>query len=213
MRVAARAADWNRARPVTVVGADGWPQHQPPDPCESRTGTVRTSHAVPRSVDGPPPGPHRFDPAADGAYRSTVESYRRRSRVPAFRDQERLSLMGGKYPRWGRAVRASQAGPRCGGPDALAECDRTTQPPQAPRPAGITRPQHHTGVSSEQAYVPAEQPPPPQEARVPAAHAHPGGPCDPRRAPAQGPRSHLGLTRTAPCCPPVTGCGGGTSSP
>jgi ribonuclease P protein component len=47
----------------------------------------------------------------------------------------------------------------------------------------------------EQADVPAEQPAPGEDPRVPAAHAHPGRARHSRRAAAQGPRSALGLTR------------------
>ena len=45
-----------------------------------------------------------------------------------------------------------------------------------------------TWSSSEQAYVPAEQPSAGQGARLPRADAHPGRPRCPRRAPPQGPR-------------------------
>jgi ribonuclease P protein component len=51
-----------------------------------------------------------------------------------------------------------------------------------------------TGASSEQAHISAEQPSSPQEARLPAAHAHPGRPGDPVRAAPQGPHPRLGLT-------------------
>jgi hypothetical protein len=71
------------------------------------------------------------------------------------------------------------------------------------------------GASSEQAYFSAEQPSPPQEARLPAAHAHPGRPSHPRVAAPQGPRAHRGLINVGtapPCCPPLIGCGGVTSS-
>src|SRR5689334_15538297 len=49
------------------------------------------------------------------------------------------------------------------------------------------------GVSSEQAYFSAEQPPPPQEARLPASHAYPRRPRHSRRSPPQGPRADRGL--------------------
>jgi hypothetical protein len=69
-----------------------------------------------------------------------------------------------------------------------------------------------TGASSEQAYISAEQPSSPQEARLPAAHAHPGRPGDPVRTAPQGPFPHLGLTarsdRRSSCCRLGTGCGG-----
>ena len=46
----------------------------------------------------------------------------------------------------------------------------------------------------EQAYVPAEQPPPSQGARFPPAHAHPRGSRDPVLAPPQGPQEPGRLT-------------------
>jgi hypothetical protein len=55
------------------------------------------------------------------------------------------------------------------------------------RSAGVTVPDHRRN-SREQAYVPAEQPPPPQGARIPAAHAHPRGPLDPVCTSSQGPQ-------------------------
>jgi len=58
------------------------------------------------------------------------------------------------------------------------------------------------GDSSEQAYVPAEQPPPPQGARLPAAHAHPCRALDPVCAPPQGPQEPGRLSprgSTRPC--------------
>jgi hypothetical protein len=57
----------------------------------------------------------------------------------------------------------------------------------------------------EQAYVPAEQPPPPQGARIPAAHAHPRGPVDPFRASPQGAQEPGRLSRgsSGPPCPRV----------
>jgi hypothetical protein len=58
--------------------------------------------------------------------------------------------------------------------------------------------------SSEQAYVPAEQPPPPQGARIPAAHAHPRGAFHPVRASPQGPQESRRLSprgSSGPCLP------------
>lgn len=49
------------------------------------------------------------------------------------------------------------------------------------------------GRAREQAYVPAEQPPPSQGARFPPAHAHPRRPRHPVRAPPQGPQEPRGL--------------------
>ncbi len=54
-------------------------------------------------------------------------------------------------------------------------------------PATIRRP-------GEQAYVSAQQPAPRQDARLPAAHAHPSRPVDPGRPPAQGSRQPIRLT-------------------
>ncbi len=50
------------------------------------------------------------------------------------------------------------------------------------------------GVPSEQAYVPAEQPPPGEDARLPAAHAHPGRPGDPGGTAPEGARARQRLT-------------------
>src|SRR5690606_23133561 len=47
---------------------------------------------------------------------------------------------------------------------------------------------------SEQAYIPAEQPSSPQEARLPAAHAHSRRTGHPAQPAQQGPRPHRGLT-------------------
>jgi len=44
-----------------------------------------------------------------------------------------------------------------------------------------------------QAHLPAQQPPPCEDARVPPAHAHQGGPRHPDRAPSQGPSTTVGL--------------------
>ena len=48
--------------------------------------------------------------------------------------------------------------------------------------------------SSEQADVPAEQPSPAQEARLPSSDAYPCGPRDHRRPPWQGPSAPRGLS-------------------
>ena len=63
-------------------------------------------------------------------------------------------------------------------------------------------------ISREQAYVPAEQPPPPQGARLPPALAHPCRPRDPQPAAPQGPQEHLGLSDgpLGRCSPPPTVC-------
>ncbi len=50
---------------------------------------------------------------------------------------------------------------------------------------------------SEQAHVPAEQPPPREDAWLPAAHAHSRRPGHPRRPSPQGPSGPLGLTPRA----------------
>ncbi len=51
---------------------------------------------------------------------------------------------------------------------------------------------------SEQAYVPAEQPPSREDSWFPAAHAHSCRTCHPRRAPSQGSPGSVGLTPTDP---------------
>lgn len=53
----------------------------------------------------------------------------------------------------------------------------------------------------EQAYVPAEQPSPPQGARLPPAHAHPRRPFHPVLAPPQGPQEPRRLTARLPAAP------------
>lgn len=74
--------------------------------------------------------------------------------------------------------------------------------------------------TSEQADVPAEQPAPGQDARVPAAHAHPRWSRHSRCPPVQGPHAAVCLTsgRVAGdpehrCLPPATACGGPRTSP
>src|SRR5450432_2489551 len=52
--------------------------------------------------------------------------------------------------------------------------------------------------SSEQAHVPAEQPPARQDPWVPAADAHPRRPRDSRRPSPEGPSGPFGLTPPAP---------------
>ena len=52
-----------------------------------------------------------------------------------------------------------------------------------------------TEFSSEQAHLPAEQPPAREDPRLPAAHAHPGRPGHSVRSPDQGPRQAVGLSR------------------
>ena len=52
----------------------------------------------------------------------------------------------------------------------------------------------HRREAREQAYVPAEQPPPPQGAWFPPAHAHPRRPLDPVGASPQGPQQPGRLT-------------------
>jgi ribonuclease P protein component len=53
----------------------------------------------------------------------------------------------------------------------------------------------------EQADLPAQQPPPGQDPRLPAADAHPRRPGDPVRAPRQGPQPTLGLKGDPPVLP------------
>ena len=59
--------------------------------------------------------------------------------------------------------------------------------------AGVTVPDP-IGENREQAYVPAEQPPPSQGARIPAAHAHPRRALHPVCASPQGPQEPRGLS-------------------
>jgi len=64
---------------------------------------------------------------------------------------------------------------------------------------------YRKSFQSEQAYVPAEQPPPPQGARIPAAHAHPRRALHPVRASPQGPQESRRLSprgSTGPCLRP-----------
>ena len=63
-----------------------------------------------------------------------------------------------------------------------------------------------TEITREQAHVPAEQPPPGQDPRLPPAHAHPRRPRHPGRSPPQGPLRAVGLrptraARPAPAAP------------
>ena len=58
----------------------------------------------------------------------------------------------------------------------------------------------------EQAYVPAEQPPPPQGARIPATHAHARRPLDPVRASPQGPQEPGRLSSGSPGPVPSRSC-------
>ncbi len=76
-------------------------------------------------------------------------------------------------------------------------------------PTGTHRRCLVVGVPREQAHVPAEHPPPGQDPRLPAAHADPRRPGDPRRSSAQGSREPLRLT----CCPRRPACAGVRSSP
>ena len=79
----------------------------------------------------------------------------------------------------------------------LADCGR-----RSPRPANLLI--ANLRRSREQAHLPAQQPSPRQDARVPPAHADPCGPGHPGRAAPQGPRRALGLSPT--CCRRVTVC-------
>lgn len=77
---------------------------------------------------------------------------------------------------------------------------------QAPRPGPRPTPRHRR-QSREQAYVPAEQPSSPQDARFPPADAHPCRPRHPGVAPPQGPQPSGSLTDASsvaviPCSPP-----------
>ena len=70
--------------------------------------------------------------------------------------------------------------------------------------------------SSEQADLPAEQPPPREDAWLPAAHAHPCRPGDHRGQAAQGPSGAVRLTARRPeppCCRRRHDCDGVRTSP
>lgn len=64
-----------------------------------------------------------------------------------------------------------------------------------PRTIWAIRLRHPTGVTREQAHLPAEHPPTVQDARLSPAHAHPRWPLDHRLSPPQGPREADGLIR------------------
>ena len=83
------------------------------------------------------------------------------------------------------------------------------RPARVRPPAGAHRRCRVVGVPREQAHVPAEQPSPVQDPRLPAADAHPRRPGDPRRSSAQGSREALRLR----CCPRRHACAGVRSSP
>src|SRR4051794_5742508 len=80
-------------------------------------------------------------------------------------------------------------------------CSRRGMEPSTRAGAGVTA-DHDAGrhgldppeKSCEQAYVPAEQPPPPQGARFPPADAYPRGPLDPFGPAPQGPQQARRLT-------------------
>lgn len=88
--------------------------------------------------------------------------------------------------RWPHTLAQQHAGPAARGTPAL------------PRPTPArSRPR-------EQAHLSAEQPPPGEGPRLPAAHAHARRPLDPGGAPSQGPLRAVGLTRLALSAPAVT---------
>jgi ribonuclease P protein component len=60
-------------------------------------------------------------------------------------------------------------------------------------------------IHREQAYFPAEQPPPFADPRVPAAHAHPGRAGDHRCSPRQGSQAPVCLTCVLPASARLTG--------
>ena len=75
------------------------------------------------------------------------------------------------------------------------------------------RPTARKVYHSEQAHLPAEQPPARQDPRLPVAHADPGRSLGPVRAPGQGTRPPVGVDRQAwLCCRPTGVCDGATSS-
>ena len=78
-------------------------------------------------------------------------------------------------------------------------------PTSAPRPSR-TIPFDHRRRDREQAHIPAEQPPPSQDPRFPAADAYPGRSGHRGRPPPQGPLRAVRLRHRA-CWRPPTGCG------
>ena len=84
-----------------------------------------------------------------------------------------------------------------------AQCVDSEQSSSALRPGRVSvrdRCPEVVGETREQAHVPAEQPAPGQDPRLPSAYAHTRRPRDPRRSSAQGSRRALGLT-PAPVLP------------
>ena len=129
------------------------------------------------SAAGTRDGPDDLTWSFARAYRSSVTRCRR---VPHVHAIPRSAWVGGA----GRNHR-----PCSGVSISSARRHRATWP-ECRRDPSLT----HRRRSSDQAYVPAEQPPPSQDARVPAAHAHARGPLDPVRASPQGPQESRRLS-------------------
>lgn len=121
----------------------------------------------PSSTGTPVSRGRRFDPVDSG-------------RVPLFGHPVST---GAACPRRAAAIQARVVGARCQ-PNRLRTC----------RPARCGCPDQAWREPREQAYVPAEQPPPSQGARLPPADAHPRGSRDPVVASPQGPQEPRRLT-------------------
>ena len=89
--------------------------------------------------------------------------------------------------RW-RVVSPSAARRRPAAPGVGRPGDRVRPAQGSRRRPAVLEP------AREQAHLPAQQPPPGEDPRVPAAHAHPCRPRDHLRPPPQGPRRAVGLT-------------------
>ncbi len=101
---------------------------------------------------------------------------------------DRCRMSTTEFP-WGLVARASGASslPTIWRLATFASCE----------PAMDTVPTTACGVTREQAYVPAEQPPPSQGARLPPADAHPRRPLDPVLASPEGPQEPRSLRLSA----------------
>jgi hypothetical protein len=134
-----------------------------------------------RRLPTPVPG-HRGDLTLESraAYRSSVTRCRR---VPHVHDRSGREFLADGVR--GRAVPVRTRG------SSYQHCPRSSDTCLADRRRDV--PELHRSDAREQAYVPAEQPPAPQGARFPAAHAHPRRSFDPVFPAAQGPQEPRGL--------------------
>ena len=199
------------------VDRRGRPTRRDPVVRRGATATL-TAPSTARQRSGTPPGRvgvrrrRRVRAAPDAA--GWTMGGRRSARPPvAARSSVMLAGVCGRFrPSPARAVCAVGSGhgrPASGVAGVRHVAVRPGRPARARPPAGAHRRCRVVGVPREQAHVPAEQPPPVQDPRLPAADAHPRGPGDPRRSSAQGSREALRLT----CCPRRHACAGVRSSP